>query len=215
MAVLFPSWSLLAAFTVAAFVLAVTPGPGVFYIVTRSLAQGRRSGLASVVGVALGNLGNAVAAAAGLGALFAFSSAAFSIVKFAGAAYLIYLGVQTLCRQPTGLSPNVRRVTQPWRVFRDGVVVALLNPKTTLFFAAFLPQFMSPSPAPMLQSIALGALFVVIAVITDSVYAVGAGAFAPYLRRVRRVRVAGCIVSGGAFIGLGVFAALGETRSVK
>jgi threonine/homoserine/homoserine lactone efflux protein len=87
--------------------------------------------------------------------------------------------------------------------------------QTTLFFTAFLPQFMSPGPAPMLQSIALGALFVVIAAITDSVYAVGAGVFAPYLRNVRRVQVVGRIVSGGAFIGLGVFATLGGTRSGK
>lgn len=212
---LFPSWPLLAAFVAAAFILAVTPGPGVLYIVTRSLAQGRRSGLASVVGVALGNLGNAVGAAAGLGALFAVSSAAFSIVKFAGAAYLIYLGVQTLRRQPADPLPNVRGGARPRCALRDGVVIALLNPKTTLFFAAFLPQFMRPGPASMLQSIALGALFVVIAAITDSVYAVGAGVFAPCLRRARRMRAAGRFVGGGVFIGLGIFSALGVSRSGK
>jgi len=93
---LFPPWPLFSAFLLASLVLAVTPGPGVIYIVTRSLVQGRRSGLVSVAGVALGNLGNACAASVGLAALFAVSSLAFSVVKFAGALYLVYLGVQML-----------------------------------------------------------------------------------------------------------------------
>src|SRR5882672_9084362 len=91
-----PSWPLLSAFLVASFVLAVTPGPGVFYIVTRSVMQGRRHGIASVLGVALGNLGNAVGASIGLAALFAISTLAFTAVKYAGALYLVYLGIQTL-----------------------------------------------------------------------------------------------------------------------
>ncbi|GAA4409856.1 LysE family transporter [Quisquiliibacterium transsilvanicum] len=97
---LFPPWPLFSAFLLASFVLAVTPGPGVLYIVTRSLVQGRRCGLVSVAGVALGNLGNALAASAGLAALFAVSSLAFSVVKYAGGLYLVYLGAQLLRSSP-------------------------------------------------------------------------------------------------------------------
>src|SRR5208282_5488413 len=98
----FLGWPLLSAFLVASLVLAVTPGPGVFYIVTRSAASGRRHGLASVAGVAIGNLGNAIGASIGLAALFAASSVAFTMVKYAGALYLVYLGVQTLRGVDTG-----------------------------------------------------------------------------------------------------------------
>ena len=133
------------AFVLASLVLAVTPGPGVLYIVTRTLAQGRAAGLASVAGVALGNLGNALAASLGLAALFALSSLAFAVVKWAGAAYLVWLGVRAL-RQPPAAAAAAAPAFEPprlARIVRDGFVVALLNPKTALFFAAFLPQFLA------------------------------------------------------------------------
>lgn len=209
----FPPWPLFSAFLVASFILAVTPGPGVLYIVTRSLVQGRRSGVVSVAGVALGNLGNALAAAIGLAALFAVSSLAFSVVKYAGALYLVYLGLKMLRSSPAGHLPNVVHAPAT-RVFRDGFVVALLNPKTTVFFAAFLPQFMSHDVSPMLQSMSLGALFVVIAAITDSVYALAAGAVAPALRRRGAGRL-GRWLGSGMFIGLGIFTALAGSRSGK
>jgi threonine/homoserine/homoserine lactone efflux protein len=183
---LFPPWPLFSAFVMASLVLAVTPGPGVFYIVTRSIVQGRRSGLVSVAGVALGNLGNALAASVGLAALFAVSSLAFTIVKYAGALYLVYLGVQMLRSPDAEPSAPAPAVATLGRIFRDGFVVALLNPKTTLFFAAFLPQFLSPAVSPVLQSMALGALFVAIAALTDSAYALAAGAVAPVLARAGR-----------------------------
>lgn len=211
---LFPAWPLFSAFLLASFVLAVTPGPGVLYIVTRSLVQGRRFGLVSVAGVALGNLGNALAAAVGLAALFAVSSLAFSVVKYAGALYLAYLGVQMLRSSSTGNSTAVPVAAPLARVFRDGFVVALLNPKTTVFFAAFLPQFLSPNAPPMFQSMALGFLFVAIAALTDSVYALAAGAAAPVLRGSACRRL-GQRIGGGVFIGLGVFAALAGTRGPK
>src|SRR5258705_3766566 len=165
-----PPWPLLAAFCGASVLLAVTPGPAVLYIVTRALAQGRRAGLASMAGVALGNLGNALGAAMGLAALFAISSLAFTIVKYAGAAYLVYLGLRTLRRiDETELKPFA---SSDWRlIFRDGFVVALLNPKTAIFFAAFLPQFMSPHGSAIGQSGMLGATFVAIAAVTDTTYA--------------------------------------------
>ena len=204
---LFPPWSLFSAFLLASFVLAVTPGPGVLYIVTRSLVQGRCFGLVSVAGIALGNLGNAFAASVGLAALFAVSSLAFSVVKYAGALYLVYLGVQMLRSSPAENSAAPPSAAPLGRIFRDGFVVALLNPKTTVFFAAFLPQFLSPTAPPMFQSMVLGFLFVAIAVVTDSIYALAAGAATPILRG-DVVRHVGRRLGGGVFIGLGVFTAL-------
>ncbi len=151
-----PHGAVLLAFVAAAFVLAVTPGPGVVYIVARTLAQGRGAGLASVAGVALGNLGNAVGASLGLAALFAVSATAFTVVKLAGAAYLLYLGIQAL-RAPRDGSAAARQLGSAAhvRILRDGFVVALLNPKTTIFFAAFLPQFLHLQAPVMVQSLAL------------------------------------------------------------
>ena len=211
---LLPPWPLFSAFLLASLVLAITPGPGVLYIVTRSLAQGRRYGLVSVAGVALGNLGNALAASVGLAAVFAVSSLAFLVVKYAGALYLIYLGVKMLCA-PAAASSVAAPVSAPLsRIFRDGSIVALLNPKTTVFFAAFLPQFLSATASPMLQSMALASLFVALAAVTDSAYALAAGAVAPVLRG-SGARHLGRRLGGGMFIGLGVFTALAGTRGGK
>ena len=210
---LLPPWPLFSAFLLASLILAVTPGPGVLYIVTRSLTQGRRSGLISVAGVALGNLGNALAAALGLAALFAVSSAAFSVVRYAGAAYLIYLGIG-MFRTPVARAPGDVESVPSLRVFRDGFVVALFNPKTTLFFAAFLPQFMTPELSPVLQSMLLGTLFVGIAALTDSIYALAAGIVAPALRRSSTGRL-GRWFGGSIYLGLGVFTALAGARHGK
>lgn len=211
---LFPPWPLFSAFFLASLALAVTPGPGVLYIITRSLDQGRFSGLVSVAGVALGNLGNALAASVGLAALFAVSSLAFSIVKYAGSLYLVYLGVQMHRSSQVDNSATVPAAASLKRIFRDGFVIALLNPKTTVFFAAFLPQFLSPNAPPMFQSMVLGFLFVVIAAVTDSLYALAAGAAAPALggSAVRRIRRR---LGGELFIGLGVFTALAGSRCAK
>lgn len=208
---LLPPWPLFSAFLAASVVLAVTPGPAVLYIVTRSLVQGRRSGVVSLAAVALGNLGNAVAASVGLAALFAVSSLAFAVVKYAGALYLVVLGVQML-RSSSAKSPAALPAVPLGCVFRDGFVVALLNPKTTLFFAAFLPQFLSPDAPPMLQGLTLGFVFVAIAAITDSAYVLAAGAVAPALRGDGVHRI-GRRLGGGVFIGLGVYTALMGPRS--
>lgn len=215
---LLPSLPLLAAFLFASLALAVTPGPAVIYVLTRTLAQGRRAGLASVAGVALGNFGNAVGAAIGLAALFAISSLAFSVVKYAGAAYLIYLGVRAL-RAPKpqageGVAPTFG-TAQAGRIFRDGFVVALLNPKTAIFFAAFLPQFMDPAASAMAQSLLLGAVFVMIAATTDLMYVFAAGALAPALKKMKGAGAAGRYVTASAFIGLGIFTAVSGGRSAK
>lgn len=208
---LLPSWPLFSAFLLASLVLAVTPGPGVAYIVTHTLVQGRRHGLVSVAGVALGNLGNVLAASVGLAAVFALSSLAFSVVKYAGALYLVYLGMRML-RSSSPEDPAVPPTVPLDRVLRDGFLVALLNPKTTMFFAAFLPQFLSGDASTIHQSILLGALFVVIAAVTDSAYVLAAHAVAPSLRG-SSVRRASRWLGGGVFIALGVFAALSGTRT--
>jgi threonine/homoserine/homoserine lactone efflux protein len=186
----------------------------VFYIVTRSIVQGRRYGLASVGGIALGNVGNVLAASVGLAAVFALSSFAFLVVKYAGALYLIYLGIQML-RAPSSRSADAVPAPAPLsRIFRDGFVVALLNPKTTVFFAAFLPQFLSATESAMPQSLALGSLFIVIAAFTDSLYAIAAGAVAPLLRG-QSTRTGGRVLGGSMFIGLGIFTALAGVRGGK
>lgn len=212
---LLPDWPLLSAFLIASFVLAITPGPGVFYIVTRSLLQGRRHGLASVAGVALGNLGNAFGAAIGLAALFAVSALAFTVVKFAGALYLIYLGVQALRAAPYSGPASRPEPAQLGRIFRDGFVVALLNPKTAVFFAAFLPQFMHLESVSIGQSMMLGSIFVAIAAVTDTGYALAAGAVAPVLSRAQGLRALGRYLTGGAFIGLGIFTVISGSRGSR
>jgi threonine/homoserine/homoserine lactone efflux protein len=193
------------AFLIASFILAVTPGPGVLYIVTRSLTQGRRFGLASVAGVALGNLGNAVGASIGLAAVFAVSALAFTVVKYLGVVYLLHLGVQAIRVPRTGDAAPTPVPASLARIFRDGFVVALLNPKTAVFFAAFLPQFMSAETPALVQSLTLGSIFVAIAALTDTAYALAAGALAPALVRARGVRAAGRYLTGSAFIGLAVY----------
>ena len=207
---LLPSWPLLSAFVLASVALAIAPGPGVLYIVTRSLAHGRRAGLASVTGIALGNLGNAIGASVGLAALFAISSLAFTVVKYAGALYLIFLGVRAL-RVPDNVQA-VARPAAPAQIFRDGFIVALLNPKTAMFFAAFLPQFLPSKTPPVLSAIVLGSLFVAIAAVTDSAYALTAGMIGPALTRIQHVRALGRYCSASALIGLGAFTALAGSR---
>lgn len=210
-----PDMPLLLAFVGASLVLAITPGPAVVYIVARTLAQGRASGLASVLGVALGNFSNALGAALGLAALFAVSSAAFTAVKWAGAAYLVYLGIRMWRTTLPGADATPQVLAQPsWRVFRDGFMVALLNPKTTLFFAAFLPQFMDAHGNPLMQTVALGGVFVGIACCTDVIYVLMAGLVAPRLRRAAWGGRWGNRLAGTSFIGLGVLTALG-TRPAR
>lgn len=212
-----PAAPLLAAFVAASLVLAITPGPGVLYIVTRTLAQGRRAGLASVAGVALGNFGNALGASLGLAALFAVSPWAFTAFQFGGAGYLVWLGLKAL-RAPPAVAAVFDTIDAVGggRIFRDGFVVALLNPKTALFFAAFLPQFMNPDAPPMPQSVALGALFVVTAAATDSAYALAAASIATPLMRWQHSWMPGrwtAWLTAATLIGLGVFTATTGSRA--
>jgi threonine/homoserine/homoserine lactone efflux protein len=206
---------MLAAFVAASVVLAVTPGPGVVYIVARSLGLGRRSGLASVAGVALGNACNALGAAVGLAVLLAVSALAFTVVKWAGAAYLIYLGIATLRGSATHDPTSVRDPVPARRIFRDGFLVALLNPKTAVFFAAFLPQFMTVQADAAVQGVVLGSIFVAIAAVTDTMYALLASSAASILWRSPALRRRGRIVSGSVLIGLGIYTATAGQQSAS
>jgi threonine/homoserine/homoserine lactone efflux protein len=207
------SGPMLAAFLAASLVLAVTPGPGVVYIVARTLAQGRGAGLASVAGVAAGNLCNAVGAALGLAALFAVSSLAFSIVKYAGAAYLFYLGVRALRRPATIAAPGGFAPPHKRRIARDGFLVALLNPKTALFFAAFLPQFIDRASSTALQGALLGVVFVAVAACTDSAYVLAANLAGARLGKSRRFETIGRYAAAATYFGLGLFTAATGSRS--
>lgn len=212
---LLPSTPLLLAFLAAAFVLAVTPGPGVVYVVTRTLAQGRACGLSSVAGVALGNFANAAVASLGLAAVLATSAAAFDAVRYAGAAYLCHLGVQALRAQPSAAAGEAAP-SGNWRAMGQGFVVALLNPKTALFFAALLPQFMQPSAVPVAQALALGAVFVAVAAASDAAYVMLAAAVAPKLRAAGGAAMVGRWTTAAVYVALGVYAAVsGSSPAAK
>ncbi|MEY8828396.1 LysE family translocator [Sedimentitalea sp. XS_ASV28] len=212
---LLPSGSILGAFLLASFILAVTPGPSVLYIVARSSLQGRQYGLASVGGVALGNFGNAMGASLGLAALFAVSAVAFTVVKWAGAAYLVYLGVKTIRDARKTARMNVTPAPKSaMRIFRDGFFVALLNPKTTIFFAAFLPQFMTATGNIAAQSMALGAVFVAMAAATDTAYALAASGASRFLSGSGKFGKLGSYGVGGIFIGLGLVALIADRPNV-
>jgi threonine/homoserine/homoserine lactone efflux protein len=196
----------LALFGAAALALLLVPGPAVLYIVAQSAEHGRLAGLVSVAGIHLGTLVHTAAAAVGLSALIVSSAVAFSVVKYAGAAYLVYLGVRRLfAREP---AERVETRDEPLgRLFTQGIVVNVLNPKTALFFLAFLPQFVDPDKAVWPQVVVFGATFVVIGFVTDGLYAMAAGSLA---RWIRRRRDAMRYASGTIFIGLGVSAALAK-----
>jgi threonine/homoserine/homoserine lactone efflux protein len=204
-----PEWSSLGLFVIAALVLLLTPGPAVLYIVTRSIDQGRRAGLVSVAGVHVGTLAHIFAAAAGISALLAASATAFSIVKYLGAAYLIYIGVRRLLDRRTLVAAAPGEPKRLRRAFLDGVIVNVLNPKTGLFFLAFLPQFVTVSRGHVGEQIIwLGVVFVLLGAITDSLYALTAGSAAQWLRGKPGFLSSERWVSGGLYIGLGVVAAL-------
>jgi threonine/homoserine/homoserine lactone efflux protein len=208
-----PDFASLGLFIVAALMLLITPGPAVLYIVARSIDQGRRAGLVSMLGVHAGTLVHVAAAAAGLSALLAASAMAFSVVKYLGAAYLIFLGMRRLWDRRTGAKaarPTRRRLR---RAFLDGVVINVLNPKTALFFVAFLPQFVITARGDVgAQILGLGLLFITLGLVTDGLYAVGAGTAAHWLRGNSRFVRSERWVSGSMYIGLGVAAAFSSSH---
>ena len=203
-----PAASTLGVFALATMALLIVPGPAVLYVVTRSVDQGRRAGLVSVLGLHTGSMIHVAAAATGLSALLLASATAFQVVKLAGAAYLIVLGVNKLLGrgggERIGLTPASLR-----RVFAQGFGVELLNPKTALFFVAFLPQFVKPERGPVaVQVCVLGLLFIVLGLLSDGTYAVVAGTLAPRFRRRRPGTVSRPErATGLVYVGLGIVAA--------
>lgn len=196
-------------FVVAALALLLVPGPAVLYVVARSIHEGRRAGLASVVGIHVGTLVHIAAATLGLSALIASSAVAFTAVKIAGAAYLIGLGLWTLFSRRAEPDVALGGERNLRRAFAQGIVVNVLNPKTALFFLAFLPQFVDPNaPHPAVQIAFLGFLFAVLGLVTDSIWALAAGTAGGVLRRSRRFLRTQRYVTGAVYVGLGVATAL-------
>lgn len=189
-----PTSTTLLLFATATLAMLVVPGPSVVYVVARSLEHGRTAGLMSVLGLETGALVHVAAAAAGLTALVSSSPWAFAVLRYAGAAYLISLGIRQLRQRHDAVEVASSTSASKLRLFRDGVLVDVLNPKTGLFFLAFLPQFVDPSRgAASTQIVVLGLCFVLLAVLTDGSYALLAGTFRRRLsgsarsrRRVRR-----------------------------
>jgi threonine/homoserine/homoserine lactone efflux protein len=204
--VVFPDSGTLWVFCLTSLALLVIPGPAVLYVVVQGAEQGRRAGLASVGGVHLGTLVHVAAATVGLSALIVASATAFTAVKLAGAAYLVYVGVRKLLgRADPSLEPGRQRISYR-RTFARGAIVNVLNPKTALFFLALLPQFVDPDRGGVWsQALLLGLTFVALGLVTDSAYAVTAGTVGGFLRRRRRTMRYG---SGLVFVGLGAVAAL-------
>lgn len=201
--------SALALFLVSALILLVVPGPAVMYIVARSVEQGRQAGLISTLGIGVGTLFHVVAACLGVSALLLSSGLAFRTLQYAGAAYLIYLGLRTLTKRESVTGSRQVKDRSLSRIFRQGMLVNILNPKTALFFFAFLPQFVDPAASSVpLQIFLLGSLFVLLAVITDGAYALLAGTAGDWLRCNQRFLRAQRYLSGGMYVALGVAAAV-------
>jgi threonine/homoserine/homoserine lactone efflux protein len=195
-------------FLLAALILLLTPGPAVLYIIARSMDQGRIAGFVSVLSIESGNSLHVLAATLGLSAILMSSALAFSIVKYLGAAYLIYLGIRRLLARDQ--SHEIARFQHQSlrRIYSQGVLVAALNPKTALFFLAFLPQFVDPSAGSVsLQLLTLGGLFVTMAIVTDSMYALLASTAGGWLKRNQSFLRADRYIVGSVYIGLGVTAA--------
>jgi len=210
-----PTLSSLLVFAGAALVLLIVPGPAVVYITTRSVAQGRAAGLTSVLGIHTGSMVHVAAAALGLSALLVSSATTFHTVKYAGAAYLVWLGVQSLRRRThddDGADPDLK--TRSLRsVYLQGVFVNILNPKTALFFLAFLPQFVDPARGSVaLQALVFGLLFILLGIVTDGAYALASAALGERLRRRARAtkRAAGVV-----YVGLGLLLAKEQFTSAS
>jgi threonine/homoserine/homoserine lactone efflux protein len=208
MEIVIPGATNIGLFLGAALVLLLIPGPAVLYIVARSIAQGRLAGFISDLGIHSATLVHVLAAALGLSALLASSALAFSIVKYAGAAYLIWLGLKKIFGRAEEAGKDGALVRHSYaRLFRDGFIVNLLNPKTALFFFAFLPQFAEPARGHLASQIAfLGLLFALLGFVTDGCYALVAGTAGQWLRRSRRYLALERYISGTLFIGLGLTA---------
>ena len=210
MAELLPGWPQFGLFFAAALILAITPGPGVFYILATSVAQGPKAGVISACGIAAGTLVHVLFAVLGLSLLIASSGPAFYSVKYLGAAYLFYLGIQTLRGCETSGEKSKEVSQKPLlRVFTRAAVVNILNPKVGLFFVALLPQFVDPARgAPALQFLLLGVLLACLAFVTDTLYALAAGKVGERLRSPKSSSAWRRWLAGITYLTLGVLSVL-------
>jgi threonine/homoserine/homoserine lactone efflux protein len=199
-------------FLVAALVLAATPGPGIFYVLARTLAGGRREGVHSALGTFLGGLIHVVAAAFGLSAILAASATAFSIVKYLGALYLLWIGITMIRTRNAGFDESAP-IAGSLHVFRQGVLTEAMNPKTALFFLSFLPQFVNPHLGRVVvQFLVLGIVSVALNTLADLLVVVAAAPLGRRLRSSARFRRNQRVASGVGMIGLSAFVAFGERK---
>ncbi|WP_449065538.1 LysE family translocator [Planomonospora algeriensis] len=212
-----PDLATLALFAAATLALLLVPGPAVAYIVTRSVAQGRSAGLVSVLGIHAGSVVHVAAAALGISAVLAASATAFTIVKYLGAAYLVWLGLRKLLTRADTHEAAGPPAASRRRMFWEGFVVNVLNPKTAIFFLAFLPQFTDPAAGPIApQIVLLGVIWIALGVASDGAFALLASALAGRLRRSARARRHLDVASGLVYLGLGAATALtGESAAAK
>ena len=201
-------WSKLSLFLSVATVLVFMPGPNTLYIIARSIQQGRLAGFVSSLGVQVGTMVHIAAASLGLSALLVSSAVAFNVVKYAGAGYLIVVGIKTLLTKEN-IEPAKVRKAALGRVFQQGIVVNLLNPKTALFFFAFLPQFIDVARGAVgLQVVLLGSILIFLGTLSDSIYALASGSIGNGLRGNLKFLRAQRYFAGSVYIGLGAATAL-------
>ena len=200
-------------FFVAALILAITPGPGIFYVLARSLAGGRREGILSSLGTFVGGLFHVFAAALGVSAILAASAVAFHTVKYAGAAYLVWLGIRMIRTRNAELAESAAAAKPSRNAFRQGILTEALNPKTALFFLSFIPQFINaPAGHVFAQFVVLGAISVVLNTTADLLVVLAAAPLEQKLKHNPRFRSRQRVASGLGMIGLGAYVALSDAK---
>lgn len=201
-------------FIAAAIVVLLVPGPGVVYVVARSATQGYRAGIVSVLGLSTGALLHVVAATIGLSAILLASATAFTVIKFLGAGYLVYLGIRMLLSRESVQLPDTSSRKAMYRLFTDGVIISAFNPKIAIFFLAFLPQFVRPGTDDVSRQILLlGLTYVGLAILTDGCYSLLAGKLRTWFLQQKLRRNLTRYLGGGVYIGLGVSTALTGNRN--
>lgn len=199
-------------FLSTAILLAIMPGPGIFYVLTRSLQGGRGEGYASSLGTGFGGLVHVGAGALGLSAILASSAVAFSVVKYLGAAYLIYLGMRAILGHQKEL-PTIETIANTRnnkQAFYQGITTEILNPKTALFFLSFIPQFVDESGSIVMQFILLGSISILLNTFVDVIVASIAGPLGQYLKSHPRSRRVQNLFTGSSLVGLGCYVALND-----
>lgn len=209
-----PPIELLLTFTVAALLMSLSPGPSNLYVMARSIGQGTKAGVVAAVGLALGSMVHVIATTLGVAAIFEYSPLAYTVVKLAGAAYLIYLGVRYLIARPeiADAAAPARRMPHG-RILRESMLVEITNPKTALFYLALLPQFVAPEAGPVApQLLLLGLIATFSAIPCDVIVAMASGRAARWLARNERAQVLQQRLSGGILFGLGGYILFEEAR---